>query len=67
MEYIQHQDPKKFIFISNWEVIHFAISYIAKHSLEKHTGAYVPHYAFIYIIQFWYVHYTLSMHVFVEK
>ena len=47
MEYFQHKDGKKFILISSWEVIHFAIIYIAKHSLEKHTGDNVPHYALL--------------------
>ena len=49
---VQSAYPKNFIFVSNWGVIHFAIIYIEKHSLEKLAGANLPHYAFLYIFQF---------------
>ena len=40
------------MFVSDWGVIHFVIIYIGKHSMEKLTGANVPHYAFLYTFQF---------------
>ena len=39
-------------YISNWGVIYFAIIHIGKHSLEKVSGANVPHYALLYIFKF---------------